>query len=131
MSDKASQEAEEEPMEEEIVEKTREPLSGNSPWNISCEKLGLELEFEKFKSWRKKMFSSQNDIEESAFCEKYLPGLRILLSQVKFLHYFLPILDNSLMSLRAPQIPESLGSIITRLWSQEMTALPPTPGSSR
>lgn len=31
MSDKASQEAEEEPMEEEIVEKTREPLSGNSP----------------------------------------------------------------------------------------------------
>lgn len=63
----------------------------------------------------KKMFSYQNDIEESVFCEKYLPGLRILFSQVKFLHYFLPILDNSLMSLRAPQIPESLGSIITRL----------------
>lgn len=30
MSDKASQEAEEEPVEEELVVKTREPLSGNN-----------------------------------------------------------------------------------------------------
>lgn len=61
------------------------------------------------------MFSYQNDIEKSAFVRNISQVLRILLSQVKFLHYFLPILDNSLMSLRAPQIPESLGSIITRL----------------
>lgn len=34
MSDKASQEAEEEAMEEESVVKTREPLSGNKQGNI-------------------------------------------------------------------------------------------------
>lgn len=38
MSDKASQEAEEEPVEEELVVKTREPLSGNNQGNIGCKK---------------------------------------------------------------------------------------------
>lgn len=36
MSDKASQEAEEETVEEEPVVKTREPLSGNKKGNIRC-----------------------------------------------------------------------------------------------
>lgn len=34
MSDKASQEAEEEPVEEELAVKTREPLSGNNKVNL-------------------------------------------------------------------------------------------------
>lgn len=38
MSDKASQETEEETVEEELVVKTREPLSGNNQGNITCKK---------------------------------------------------------------------------------------------
>lgn len=38
MSDKASQEAEEETVEEEPVVKTREPLSGNNKGKIRCKK---------------------------------------------------------------------------------------------
>lgn len=38
MSDKASQETEEEPEEEELVVKTREPLSGNAQVNTTFKK---------------------------------------------------------------------------------------------
>lgn len=43
MSDKASQEAEEETVEDDPVVKTREPLSGNYDVNIKCEKKNQHL----------------------------------------------------------------------------------------
>lgn len=42
MSDKASQETEEEPEEEELAVKTREPLSGNTQVNTTLKKIKIK-----------------------------------------------------------------------------------------
>lgn len=119
MSDKASQEAEEETVEEEPVVETREPLSGNKWGNIR---------------WK--------IIYTTKLCLQVMCPRRIQHSSLTLENFGHPgqasaafplsprqVCQTCLMKFRGPQIPESLGSITTRLWNQEMTALPSAPGS--